>query len=250
MLALHGFWSLHGGLCLWAEDSAPAVKSRSQAIRSTRPHPFAASASTLSAIHAALNPAEIAVLIDLAGPIDFAQAGMLRRMVDRQWFDADAIADAGNVAPPQMQAGFVALRPTVDLAKIMSWPDLVGDPEARTAYLVLDGWASDNIPFPGEAYRRYIGDLYQNNQLVAGTHRIGGRAVALGRITCPTLVITASRDQICPAPAATALIAHVGSSDTKVIEVAGGHVGAVVGRRAVQQMYPALAEWLAPRLGC
>jgi hypothetical protein len=62
MLALHGFWSLEGGLCLWAEDSAPAVKSRSQAMRSARPHPFAASASTLAAIHAG-EPAEAVLLL-------------------------------------------------------------------------------------------------------------------------------------------------------------------------------------------
>ena len=62
MLALHGFWSLQSGLCVWAEDSAPAVKSRSQAIRSARPHPFAASASTLAAIHAG-KPAEAVLLL-------------------------------------------------------------------------------------------------------------------------------------------------------------------------------------------
>jgi SNF2 family DNA or RNA helicase len=62
MLALHGFWSLQGGLCLWAEDSAAAVKSRSQAIRSARPHPFAAPASTLAAIHAG-KPAESVLLL-------------------------------------------------------------------------------------------------------------------------------------------------------------------------------------------
>jgi SNF2 family DNA or RNA helicase len=62
MLALHGFWSLQDGLCLWAEDSAPAVKSRSQAMRSARPHPFAASASTLAAIHAG-KPAEAVLLL-------------------------------------------------------------------------------------------------------------------------------------------------------------------------------------------
>ena len=62
MLALHGFWSLQSGLCLWAEDSAPAVKSRSQAMRSARPHPFAASASTLAAIHAG-KPAEAVLLL-------------------------------------------------------------------------------------------------------------------------------------------------------------------------------------------
>ena len=62
MLALHGFWSLQSGLCLWAEDSAPVVKSRSQAMRSARPHPFAASASTLAAIHAG-KPAEAVLLL-------------------------------------------------------------------------------------------------------------------------------------------------------------------------------------------
>ena len=62
MLALHGFWSLQGGLCLWAEDSVPAVKSRSQAMRSARPHPFAASASTLAAIHPG-KPAEAVLLL-------------------------------------------------------------------------------------------------------------------------------------------------------------------------------------------
>ena len=51
MLVMHGFWSAQRGLCLWAEDSAPAVKSRSQALRSARPHPFAAPVRMLTEIH-------------------------------------------------------------------------------------------------------------------------------------------------------------------------------------------------------
>lgn len=203
---------------------------------------------TLAAIHAALHPGDLAALVDLAGPIDFARGGALRRMVDRAWFDADAIADAGNVAPEQMQAGFVALRPTLDLAKLASLPELVGDPAGRDAFLALDAWASDNIPFPGEAYRTYIGELYQDNRLVAGTHRVRGRIVDLAAVTCPTLAIVADRDAICPPAAAIALTERVGTTDTAVLRVPGGHVGAVVGGRAARDMYPALSAWLAPRL--
>src|SRR5512140_1389995 len=133
---------------------------------------------TLTAIHAAQHPDEIAAFVTLAAPIDFAAGGQLRCMVDPQWFDADAVADAGNVAPSQMQAGFTALRPMLDLSKLVSLPDLAADPRGREAYLALEAWASDNIPFPGEAYRRYIRDLYQENQLVAGTHRVAGRPVS------------------------------------------------------------------------
>ena len=203
---------------------------------------------TLTTIFAAQHP-ELAALVTLAAPIDFSQGGMLRTMVDPSWFDADAIADAGNVAPSQMQAGFVALRPTLDVAKLVSMPDLATDEKARNAFLALDEWASDNIPFPAEAYRRYIREMYQDNQLIAGTHRANGRAALLGAIRCPTLVITASRDTICPPAAATALLKHVGATDTAVVEVPGGHVGAVVGSKAAKEMYPALIRWLAPRLG-
>jgi polyhydroxyalkanoate synthase len=203
---------------------------------------------TLSAIHAAQHADTIAAFVTLCAPIDFSLGGMLRRMVDPSWFDADAIADAGNVAPSQMQAGFNALRPTLDLAKLMAQPDLLADSKQRAAFLALDAWASDNIPFPGDAYRRYIREMYQGNELVAGTHRANGKPALLGAIRCPALTITASRDQICPPAAATALLRHVGSTDTSTLDVPGGHVGAVVGSKAAHVMYPGLIRWLAPRL--
>jgi len=203
---------------------------------------------TLTAIFAAQHPELVAALVTLASPIDFARGGMLRRMVDPAWFDAGAIADAGNVEPAQMQAGFTALRPTLDAAKLVSMPELATDARARAAFLALETWASDNIPFPAEAYRRYIAELYQGNQLVAGTHRANGKPVQLAAIRCPTLVITASRDTICPPAAATALLAHASATDTAVVEVPGGHVGAVVGSRAASTMYPQLASWLSIRL--
>ncbi|MGE0399543.1 MAG: alpha/beta fold hydrolase [Kofleriaceae bacterium] len=203
---------------------------------------------TLTAIHAAQHADTLAAFVTLAAPIDFSRGGMLRQMVDPRWFDADAIADAGNVAPSQMQAGFTALRPTLDLAKMMSQPDLAADPVAREGFLALEAWASDNIPFPGEAYRRYITEMYQRNELATGTHVANGKPATLSAITCPTLAITATRDQICPPPAATALLSLVGSKDTQELSVPGGHVGAVVGSKAASTMYPGLIKWLAPRL--
>jgi len=204
--------------------------------------------ATLAAIHTALEPDRIAALVNLAGPIDFAAGGRLTEMVDRRWFDADAVADAGNVAAAQMQAGFVALRPTLEASKWLRAIDTAHDPAARRAARALDTWASDNIAFPGEAYRTYIRELYQDNLLIAGRHHVRGRRVDLGAIRCPLLVIVAERDTICPPAAATALIDHADSTDTRVLSVPGGHVGAVVGGRASRELYPAVADWLRQRL--
>jgi hypothetical protein len=62
MLVLHGFWAAHDGLCLWAEDSERPVSSHSQALRAARPHPFAAPASALAAVHAG-KPGETVLLL-------------------------------------------------------------------------------------------------------------------------------------------------------------------------------------------
>ncbi len=206
---------------------------------------------TLAAIHTALHPGEVSALINLAGPIDFSHGGALRRLVDRRWFDAAAVASAGNVAPLQMQSGFVALRPTTSAAKWVRWLELgrAGRFDALERAQILEQWAGDNVPFPAAAYRRYIEALYQDNQLVRGAHRVAGRPVDLGAIVCPMLTVTTRRDVICPPAAATALHDHAASQDAERLCIPGGHVGAVVGQGAATTLYPALCDWLRTRLG-
>ena len=61
--------------------------------------------ATLAAIYAALRPDTLAALVNIAGPIDFSDSGRLGAMVDPRWFDAEAIASAGNISALQMQSG-------------------------------------------------------------------------------------------------------------------------------------------------
>jgi len=204
--------------------------------------------ATLAGIHAALHDEGVAAFVNLAGPFDFSAGGLLSTMVDPRWFDVDTIAAAGNVAPMQMQSGFVALRPTQNLAKLVAQIDRAHDPKARAAFDALEEWASDNVAFPAAAYRTYIRELYQRNELARGEHHVGGRRVDLKNIRCPLLTIAADRDTICPAKAARALDDLSGSSDKESIVVPGGHVGAVVGSRAQTVLYPAIGRWLRSKL--
>ena len=198
---------------------------------------------TLSAIHTALEPSSIGALVNLAGPIDFSHAGFLGHMTNPRWFDPAAIASAGNMSAAQMQAGFVALRPTSQVSKIVAYLDKLGDPQRLEAMEALDAWASDNIAFPAAAYVRYIKELYQENQLVRREHRVAGRPVDLGAIKCPVLTVTTTKDAICPPPAALALNTHSSSEDVSEIAVPGGHVGAVIGDKAKTLLYPQLSQF-------
>lgn len=204
--------------------------------------------ATVAGIYAALEPDRVAAFINLAGPFDFSHGGLLRTMVDPTWFDASAIAAAGNVSPGQMQGGFVALRPSAQIAKWVSLLDRMHDPASRDSFDALETWAGDNIPFPGSAYATYIEDLYQKNALIRGEHHVRGRRVDLARIVCPALTVAADRDTICPLPAARAFNDACGSADKELIIVPGGHVGAVVGSRAPKVLYPAMRDWLRAKL--
>lgn len=203
---------------------------------------------TLSSIFTSLHPEEVAALINLAGPIDFSKSGVLGELVDERWFDPSAVAAAGNVSKYQMQSGFVALRPISQLSKWVNVAANLQDPGFMTAFGALETWASDNIPFPGAAYATYISSLYQRNELIKGEHFVGGRRALLSNIECPVLSVIASQDHICPGPAATALNDYSGAKDNRVIELKGGHVGAVVGSRATRELYPAAEKWLIERL--
>ena len=200
--------------------------------------------ATISSVYASLFPEELAGFINLAGPIDFEHAGFLGALVDRKHFDPEALTAAGNLPAEMMQSGFSTLRATGPLGKWVSLMDRGLDPAFMEAYDALETWSSDNIPFPGACYVTYIRDLYQDNALVRGEHRVGGRVADLENIRCPVLTVTASRDHICPPLAATALNDRVGSKKKDVLEVPGGHVGAVVGSRASKTLYPAIADWI------
>jgi polyhydroxyalkanoate synthase len=209
---------------------------------------------TLSAIHAALHERQVAALVNLAGPIDFDRTGTLRTMMDARWFDAHAVAAAGNVTAAQVRQGFYALRPTMQAAKLAMLLEHADEPWGSGLTFVdrwraIETWSNDIVPFPGAAYATWVGELWQRNTLVRGEHHARGRRVDLARITCPLLTICAERDAICPPAAAQALHAHARAKVKDVLVAPGGHVGMVIGRRAPRVLYPAIVEWLGQRLG-
>lgn len=203
-------------------------------------------AGTMATIAAAREPDRVAGLVNLAGPIDFSRSGMLRRLTDPRWFDAEAIAGAGNVAPTQMLGGFLALRPTNALADVVKLVDLTarGRDDEREAVLALAGWAYDNVPFPARAYADYVSSLFQRNELIAGRHVIAGAPVDLSRIDCPLLTIVADRDAITPPASALALEHFASSEDRSVLVVRGGHVSGVVNPSARERFHPQLVDWM------
>ena len=66
MLAVHALWSPSRGLLLWAEDGERPASSRRRPLLAGAPHPFAAPAATLAAIHPG-KPTTVTLLLPSRG---------------------------------------------------------------------------------------------------------------------------------------------------------------------------------------
>ncbi|HWO21591.1 MAG TPA: alpha/beta fold hydrolase [Kofleriaceae bacterium] len=203
---------------------------------------------TLTTAYGAAFPDGIASLTALAAPIDFDQAGLMATWTRTPTFDVGAIIDAfGNVPWPLMQASFHMLKPTMNAAKLTALLDRAWDDEFLDGFLATERWGNDNVSFPGACYQRYIEELYRQNRLVAGTFTVLGRPARLPTIQCALLAIAFTSDHIVPLPCARPLIDLAGSADKHLIVERGGHVGAVVSRKAADRLWPAMQKFWADR---
>ncbi len=205
---------------------------------------------TLTSIYTAARPEHVASMVALAAPISFDDEGLLAKWTQTQQFDVDAMVDAfGNAPWWLMQASFHMLRPTLNLAKTVLLIDKIWDDQFLDGFFAIERWGNDNVSFPGECYRRYVRDLYRDNALIAGTMYLGGRPARLENITCPVLAITFEHDHIVPPASAKVLLERISSEDREQVHLMGGHVGAVISRKAASALWPKLSQWWAAREG-
>jgi polyhydroxyalkanoate synthase len=202
----------------------------------------------LSASYAAQNPGPVRNLINMAGPIDYKHTGLFTTWLDKRYFDVDKLVDTfGSMPADLVRLGFKMLKPTMDLSTFTNlWWNLWDDRYVE-GFLALNKWANEYVPFPGEFFRQWVKEFYQDNKLIRNELNLGGRPVSLSNIHCPVLVVGAKQDYICPPECARALMDAVSSTEKEYLELPGGHISLIAGRGAARHVWPKVSAWIARR---
>lgn len=203
---------------------------------------------TLSSMYAALYPQPtIKNIMLLAVPIDFADAGVASKWLQASIYDVDKVVNTYELIPKNfIDTGVKMLRPFTNywVTYTRLWKSI--DEEAPVeAWKALNKWVNDNVDFPGEAYRQWIKDLYQENKLVKNEFSIKGQRVELARIKSNLLVLAGEKDHLVLPGQAQAACKAFSSADKKYLEYPVGHGGLVFGRYAKEKVYPVISGWLA-----
>ncbi|MEW6552922.1 MAG: class III poly(R)-hydroxyalkanoic acid synthase subunit PhaC [Actinomycetota bacterium] len=203
---------------------------------------------TFSIIYSALYPEKIRNLITMVAPVDFHTTdGLLN--VWSQYMDIDNMVDTMGIIPGEfMNVGFLMLKPfQLMVDKYVGLMDNLDDPATVANFVRMEKWIFDSPAQAGEAYRKFLKDLYQENKLVKGELMIGDRRVDLGRITMPLLNIYATEDHLVPPASTIPLNDLVGSEDKTLYSFPGGHIGIYVSSRSQKELAPSVSEFLIER---
>jgi polyhydroxyalkanoate synthase len=207
---------------------------------------------TISAMYAALFPEKpLKNLVLLTAPIDFTpdDIGLFGLWTSERYFNPDLLVEAfGNVPADLIDTGNRMLKPVTNYvgSYVNLWERIMQD-KSLDSWLAMSKWVNDGVPLPGEAFRQWIREFYQQNKLVKGEITLRGRRVDLSRITCPLLSIAGSKDHICTEPQAAAAMRAVSSADKEFVVLDAGHVGLLTGTGARGTLWPKVREWLAAR---
>jgi polyhydroxyalkanoate synthase len=202
----------------------------------------------MAAAYTVLAPDRVAALVNLAGPINYHDDGIYSVWTRPEYLDVDLLVDTlGNIPAELLNFTFHMVRPSDELLRALDYWERRDDPAFARTFAAMQLWTRDPTPFPGEAFRKYVKDLYQRNALMDGTFTVAGQPIDLARITAPTLTIAARRDHIAPWASVAVLHERVSSADKQLIVLESGHIGMVVGSDAGTQLWPQLGAWLAQR---
>lgn len=203
---------------------------------------------TMALAYAALHPEGLRNFVAQATPVDFHEGGVFADWTKPQRFDVDALVDGyGNVPIELMESGFSAMAPIQRMTKWLEVFRRIEDPDFVSTFLGMEHWAADNVEFPGEIYRQYIKDCYQQNNFCKGRMMVGGKRVDLHNIRCPVLSIIAENDTIAPPKSSEALNEIIGSADKEIMRFPVGHIGLSTSSKGPKMIWPKVANWIAKR---
>lgn len=199
-------------------------------------------------MYAALHPYKIKNLVTTVTPTNFdTNQGLLHSWM--RDIDADSFVDTfGNISGDFMNLGFLLLNPArLMIDKYNTFCQNMDNKEFVENFVRMEKWIFDSPDVPGETFRQFIKDCYQNNLLIKNEMELSGKRIDLNKITMPLLNIYAKYDHLVPPDACSLLTSRVGSTDTEDICLETGHIGIYVSSKSQKAFVPKIEKWLEDR---
>jgi polyhydroxyalkanoate synthase len=202
---------------------------------------------TMAAMYAALYPEKVRSLGLMAAGLYFegGSGGVLELWGDDAYYDPEDVTEAfGNMPAEMLDVGFALMDPVSNfVSKYVRFYDNLENDEFVENFARMERWLSEGIDVAGEAYKQFLTDIYQGNQLYENELYLGDRHVDVTEIDMPMLLIMGEYDHLIPCGASEPFADVVGTDDVEQIKYPTGHIGLSVSSSSHDDVWPRVAEW-------
>src|SRR3990172_3568634 len=160
--------------------------------------------------------------------------------------DVDKMVDSiGNMPPEFMYYCFSILKPFEQgIEKYTNFFRNIENESYVDNFLRVEKWLGDTPPIPGELFKQWIRDIYQDNLLIQDKMYVGGKHISLKNITMPIFTQVAIGDHLVSPECSMPLHYAVGSEDKTLRVYPTGHVGMIASSLSQKKVLPELGQWL------
>ena len=200
---------------------------------------------TLATIYASLHPEKVKNLVATAPVIDGWRDTTVVSNLTRH-IDVDKMVKVvGNMPPEFMYYCFSILKPFEQgIEKYVKFFKNIEDEKYVDNFMRIEKWLSDTPPIPGELFRQWIKDIYQDNLLIQDKMYVGGKHVSLKNIKMPLFTQVAVGDHLVSPECSMPLHYAVASEDKTLRVYPTGHVGMIASSLSQKKVLPELGKWL------
>jgi len=203
---------------------------------------------TLATAYASIYPEKIKNFVATAPVIDgWRDTTVVSNLVKH--IDVDKMVDEiGNMPPEFMYYCFSILKPFEQgIDKYVKFFRNIDNENYVDNFLRIEKWLGDTPPIPGELFRQWIKDIYQENLLIQNKMYVGGKHISLKKIKMPMFTQVAVGDHLVSPECSMPLHYAVGSEDKTLKVYPTGHVGMIASSLSQKKVLPELGQWLNER---
>lgn len=206
----------------------------------------------LSVVYAALHPDALASLILVETPLHLGEAAGAFLPLLAAAPPAEAIVAGFGCVPGSFLGAVSAAAAPAEFGwqRYADFATATLKAADLRTHLLVERWTLDELPLPGKLYQEVVGDLYRADRLMRGELVVAGTPVSPGAITTPLVAVFNPRGWAIPPESIIPFYHQVASANKLLLPYNGDvgvalqHVGALVGRHAHADLWPAIFGWL------
>ncbi len=200
---------------------------------------------TIATVYTSLHPEKVKNFVATAPVIDgWRDTTVISNLAKH--IDVNKMVDSiGNMPPEFMYYCFSILKPFEQgIEKYANFFRNIENENFVDNFLRVEKWLGDTPPIPGELFKQWIRDIYQDNLLIQDKMYVGGKHISLKNITMPIFTQVAIGDHLVSPECSMPLHYAVGSEDKTLRVYPTGHVGMIASTISQMKVLPELGQWL------